>query len=196
MRHFLVNLATYLIAAVIVLGAGLFAWVRSAQLVLSDETTVLAKYAPVEAHEFEWQALGVFGYERNCANCHGRAGGGWDQYPGVDHTARLFAAPGGREYVVDLHVYGLASPRWRVPMPPMGHMSDVELAAVLNHVLTHYGNQLELPRDARLYMPADIAARRGQRLRPPDVDRLRPEPVRPERPEREVQAPAIEAGPR
>ena len=175
MRHFLVNLATYLIAAMIVLGAALFAWVRSSQLVLSDEATVLARHAPAEAHEFEWQQLGADSYLRNCAACHRRDGGGWDQYPGVGHTARLFAAPGGREYVVDLHLYGLDSPRWRAPMPPMGHMTDVEMAAVINHVLTHYGAAGELPADARLYVPADVAARRGQGLRPGEVDRFRPE---------------------
>lgn len=191
MRHFLVNLATYTIAALIALGAALFAWVRSAQLVVSEEATVLARHAPAEAHGFEWQALGAGSYVRNCAACHGRDGGGWDQYPGVGHTARLFAAPGGRDYVVDLHLYGLASPRWRVPMPPMGHMNDVELAAVLNHVLTHYGNERALAPDAQLYLPADIAARRGQPLRPREVDRFRPEPVPPEAPDREVQVPMM-----
>jgi mono/diheme cytochrome c family protein len=192
MRHFLANLAPYAIAALIVLGAAIFASVRSSQMVLSDEATVLAQFAPGEAHEFEWRALGAGSYVRNCAACHSRDGGGWDQYPGVGHTARLVAAPRGREYVIDLHLYGLASPRWRVPMPPMGHMADVELAAVLNHVLTNFGNARELPPGAPLYLPADIAARRGLRLRPREVDRFRPDPVPADAPDREVQVPAMQ----
>lgn len=174
MRHFLANIATYAIATMLIAGAALFAWLRSAQLVISDERTVLAGFAPAEAHVFEWREPGERGYVANCRNCHLAGGEGWDQYPGVGHTARLFAAPGGREYVVDLHIYGLASDRWRVPMPPMGHMQDVELAAVLNWVLTNFGNQEHLPPGAALYEPADIAARRGLGLSPGQVNERRP----------------------
>jgi mono/diheme cytochrome c family protein len=191
MRHFLVNLATYTIAALIVLGAVAFAWVRSSQLVVSDEATVVARHAPVDAHGLEWEALGASSYQRNCAACHARDGRGWDQYPGVGHTGRLFAAPGGREYVVDLHLYGLASPRWRVPMPRMGHIPDVELAALLNYVLNNFGNERDLPPDARLYLPADIAERRGQGLRPRDVDPARPADVPPDPPARRFLLPAF-----
>jgi mono/diheme cytochrome c family protein len=191
MRHFLVNLATYLIAAMIVLGAGLFAWVRSSQLVISDETRTVAYHAPTGTRGFDWQELGSGSYLRNCAACHGRSGGGWDQYPGVGHAARLLAGPGGREYLIDLHLYGLASPRWRAPMPPMGHIPDVELAAVLNHVLTGYGNEHELPAGAPLFLPDEVAARRGQSLRPEEVDRKRPDRVRPGPPEDGVRVPAL-----
>ncbi|HEV2129585.1 MAG TPA: cytochrome c [Longimicrobiaceae bacterium] len=175
MRHLLANLATYTIAALLVMGAALFAWVRAQQLILSDERTALSRFEPAPAHEFRWTALGRGSYERNCANCHGRSGQGWDQYPGLSHTARLFAAPGGREYAIDLHLYGLTSDRWRAPMPPMGHLPDVELAAVLNHVLTSFGNEPQLPVDARLYVPADVAARRGQTLTPWSVNERRPD---------------------
>lgn len=174
MRHFLANLATYAIAALLVGGAALFAWMRSAQLVITDEAAVLAVYEPAPAHEFTWRELGRDSYVRNCMNCHGREGRGWDQYPGLGHAGALFAAPGGRDYLLDVHLYGLASPRWRAPMPPMGHMHDAELAAVLNHVLASFGNRRLLPADARLYLPADVAARRGQRLSPRAVDARRP----------------------
>lgn len=174
MRHLLANLATYLIAALLVTGAALFAWVRSAQLVLSEERTVLAGFHPAAADEFRWERLGSDSYVRNCANCHGRAGEGWDQYPGLGHTARLFAEPGGREYLLDLHLYGLTSRRWRAPMPPMGHMQDVELAAVINHVLTSFGNERYLPRGAGLYLPSDVAARRGRGLSPRAANARRP----------------------
>lgn len=174
MRHFLANVATYTIAVLLLAGAGAFAWMRSAQLLLTDEAAVLERYEPSPAGEFAWAELGRSSYVRNCANCHGRDGQGWDQYPGVGHTGRLFAAPGGREYLIDVHLYGLTSRRWRAPMPPMGHLHDAEMAAVINHVLTNYGNGEALPAGTPLLLPADVAARRGQALSPAQVDRRRP----------------------
>ena len=171
MRHFIANIATYAIAALLVTGAAVFAWIRSAQVVITDEATALAQYEPQRSTSFEWQELGALSYERNCMNCHGRNGEGWDQYPALGHSARLFAAPGGREYLIDLHLYGLTSDRWGAPMPPMGHMRDVELAASLNHLLTNFGNRV--PQDARLFVPQDIAARRGLSLTPWQVDEKR-----------------------
>lgn len=174
MRHFLANIAVYTIAASLVLGATVFAWFRSQQLVLTNERAVLARFEPTPAHEFRWTELGPSSYERNCMNCHGESGRGWDQYPGVDHTAALFGAPGGREYLIDVHLYGLTSDRWRAPMPPMEHMADVELAAVLNYLLTSFGSERVLPSDAPLYLPTDIAARRGLGISPVEVNEYRP----------------------
>jgi mono/diheme cytochrome c family protein len=171
MRHFLANLATYAIAAFLVLGAGVFAWVRSAQVVFVREPAVLAGWEPEPGAPFAWEALGESTYVRNCANCHGTEGGGWDQYPGLGATAALYLAPGGREHVIDLHLYGLDSPRWRAPMPPMGHLEDVEVAAVVNYVITRFGNRV--PPDA-LLRPERVAARRGLGLRPGEVERSRP----------------------
>jgi mono/diheme cytochrome c family protein len=174
MRHVFANIATYTLAILLIVGAAVFAWVRSQQLLLSDESTELARYDPAPGATFRWESLGGAVYRRNCLNCHGGDGGGWDQYPGVGHTAALFAAPGGREYVIDLHLFGLTSERWRVPMPPMGHIPDVAMAAVLNHVLTSYGNELLTREDARLYTPSDIAERRPAQLLPSEVNRRRP----------------------
>lgn len=174
MRHLLAYIATYTIGAMLIIGAALFAWMRSSQVVLSDESTVLARFEPAPAHEFEWEALGRQAYVSNCQNCHGADGRGWDQYPGIDHTAQLLAAQGGRAYLIDVHLHGLTSDRWRAPMPPMRHMPDVQLAALLNHVLTNFGNRQHLPKAAVLYLPADIAARRSPELSPEEVNARRP----------------------
>jgi cytochrome c5 len=174
MRHFLGHIASYTIAVMLILGAALFAWVRSTQMVFSNEQTTMERHAPTPEHEFEWGEVGEHSYASNCMNCHGREGQGWDQYPGLEHMWNLFTAPGGRDFLVDVHLYGLTSRRWRAPMPSMGHMQDVELAAVLNHTLTHFGNQAHLPADAALYLPHDIAARRNQALSPAQVNWTRP----------------------
>jgi mono/diheme cytochrome c family protein len=170
MRHLLANIITYAIAGLLIAGAAAFAWMRTAQLALVREADVIARYEPAPSAEFWWHELGRISYERNCSNCHGAAGAGWDEYPPLKPAAALFAAPGGRDYLVDLHLYGLTSRRWGAPMPRMRHMHDAELAAVLNHILTTFGTA----RDEALYVPADIAARRGQRLSPADVNRRRP----------------------
>lgn len=177
MRHLLANLATYAIGAALIVGAALFAWMRSAQLEISDERTILARFDPQPEDRVVWRELGQISYVANCSNCHGRDGEGWDQYPPLGHTAELFKASGGRDYLVDAHLYGLTSDRWRAPMPPMGHIRDAELAAILNYVLHSFGNEMQLQGDPTLYQPHDIEGRRGQRLTPRGVNDKRPKNV-------------------
>lgn len=176
MRQLVAHIATIAIAVLLLTGAALFAWARASQVTLTTEAAVLDAHLPARSPEegatFRWQALGADAYTRNCRTCHLADGSGWDQYPSLQRTAALAAAPGGRDYLVDLHLYGLASDRWRAPMPPMGHLHDVELAAVLNHVQTALSDGPA--DDAALFRPEDIAARRGRDLRPGDVDAGRP----------------------
>ena len=172
MRHLLANLFTYVLAGMLLIGSAVFAWIRSSQLVLSDEASVLARFAGTEESAAAWRALGARSYEANCRRCHGAQGRGWDQYPPVTGVARAAAHPDGRAYLIDLHLFGVASDRWRAPMPPMGHLQDVELAAVLQHLLTHFGN--ELAPDVRPISVGEIAARRAAGPRSPhDVNALR-----------------------
>lgn len=174
MRHLLANIATYTIAVLLIAGAALFAWGRSEQLVLTNEATVLAQFEPADTRSFEWRELGAASYRRNCQSCHGSEGQGWDQYPGLGEVGRLHEAPGGREYLINLHLYGLTSRRWGAPMPPMRHMRDVELAAVLNHVLTAFGGQDAGAPEASPYGPEDFASRRGRQVTPAGVGEQRP----------------------
>ncbi|HUF27715.1 MAG TPA: hypothetical protein VMM18_12135 [Gemmatimonadaceae bacterium] len=174
MRHLIANIVTYTIGALLVVGAALFAWMRSSQVAITDEETIVAAHAPRTEPGFDWEELGRFSYERNCRNCHLADGQGWDQYPSLGLVGTFLADPGGREWLLDLHIYGLASERWRVPMPPMGHVPDVELAAVINHLLHNFGNEPS-PAAEDLIMPEDVAARRGLGLTPREVELRRPE---------------------
>lgn len=159
MRHIAANLAVYLIALLLAGGAAAFGFTRSRQLVVVSERTLLALHDPATARGFEWAELGATGYERNCSACHLADGSGWDQYPALHVAAPLASAPDGREHLIDLHLRGLATARWRAPMPRMNHLTDVELAAILNHVVSRFGGAAG--RGARPFVPQEIAARRG-----------------------------------
>ncbi len=172
MRHILANVITYAIAALLFVGAGLFAWMRSSQLTITNERALLARFEPAPAHEFLWRELGESSYERNCANCHGPDGAGWDQYPPVTLRPGALTVPGGREYLIDVQLYGLESGRWGAPMPPMRHLKDVEIAATLNYIVSRFS--AESPDSTLLYAPTDIAERRTSRSTPADVNRRRP----------------------
>jgi mono/diheme cytochrome c family protein len=172
MRHFLANIAIYLIAIFLLGAAAIFGWGRSAQLIVTSEEAVLAQFSPTRAYVFEWAQLGEYAYLRNCQNCHGADGQGWDEYPGLDSTVQLFLAPEGRDLLADIHLYGLTSERWGAPMPPMGHLHDVQLAAVINYMLTSFGQRALLD-DTDLFTPQEIGARRGQELAPREVEERR-----------------------
>ena len=172
MRHFITNVFTYVLAALLVLGSAVFAWIRSSQLVVSDEMSSLARFEGTPETPEAWRALGMSAYEANCRRCHGPEGQGWDQYPPLTGVDQLLAAPGGRDYLIALHLFGVASDRWRAPMPAMGHMHDIELAAVVHHVLTHFGNAL--PPGASPIASGEFAAARATPMTPHEVDALRP----------------------
>jgi mono/diheme cytochrome c family protein len=171
MRHLLANIVTYAVAMLLVVGALLFARMRSSQYALTYERVVLAQYRATNDVDFRWRELGPATYIRNCRSCHAADGRGWDQYPPLTPPAAFVQYPEGRAYLVDVHLYGLTSERWGAPMPPMGHLHDVEVAAVLNYMIEAFMGLEEFAP----FTPAEVAARRGQDVRPRDVNRLRPE---------------------
>jgi mono/diheme cytochrome c family protein len=169
MRHLLANIFIYTLAGLLLLGSAVFAWIRSEQLMVTREQVDAERFVVTPRPARELLALGEAVYEANCRHCHGAEGRGWDQYPPVTDMHALVAAPGGREYYVALHLFGLTSPRWRAPMPPMGHIPDVELAAVLDYVLARYGEPVSPG-----FSADEIAAARDRPLSARAIGRLRP----------------------
>jgi mono/diheme cytochrome c family protein len=169
-RQLLAYVVAYAIAAVL-LGASLFfAWVRSQQYLVQTEAEVMRRFDGVAAiAEFDWQEMGAVGYQANCEICHGSEGQGRDAYPPLVYAGRIFTSPGGRDFLLDVTLYGLASPRHSAPMPPLYNIQDAEVAAINNHVLSRWGNERWVAAED-LYLPGDVAARRGQGLRPHEVD--------------------------
>jgi fructose 5-dehydrogenase cytochrome subunit len=137
-----------------------------------DEPSVIAQHAPPEDLRFRWESLGELSYSANCSNCHRADGTGWDQYPPLRRAGAMAQADGGRDYLIDLMLYGLDSDRWGAPMPRMGHMHDVEIAAVLNYMLEAFGG---IRVGEEPILPQDVAARRGQPLSPRQTNTRRPQ---------------------
>lgn len=176
MRHVLANLVTYALAFGLVLGAALFAWARSGQLVIATEADVEpSETLPVESvTAFAWRDFGENVYAANCQNCHTVDGSGRGMYPPIQNMTAHLAAQGGRGYLVDVALYGLYTEEYGAPMPPMPELSDAEIAAVTNYVLVQFAVAGSAPDTSRLYVPADVAERRGRTLSEWGVAATRP----------------------
>ncbi len=99
----------------------------------------MAGSAPASAAD----ALAAHDYLLSCAGCHTPAGTGSRTVPTLHGLDRLLAHRDGRAYV--LHVPGVAS----------APLSDARLAALLDWVFTHFGNDTQTH-----FTPAEVAAAR------------------------------------
>ena len=126
-------------------------------------------------------ALGASTYT-NCVGCHQPTGAG---IPGafpplVGHVTDLFNADGGRQYVIQMMLYGVQGPivvngnNYNGFMPGWQQLSDEAVAAVLNHTLTEWGNA-DLIDDFDAIRAAEVAAERGLGLSAGDVYQRRGE---------------------
>lgn len=131
-----------------------------------------------EAAAPEWDPdRGQQVFSRNCASCHQAQGEG---VPGAfpplaGHAAELAVVDGGREYLVDVLLYGLQGPievegtTYDGAMPAWAHLEDGEIADVINFAV-RLGEEAEGLPEAFAPLGADeIAERRGEDLSPQDV---------------------------
>ncbi len=112
----------------------------------------------------------------HCASCHKATGTG---DPGVfpplaAHAAKLEAA--SRTYPIDVVLFGLTGEirvegkTYKGRMPAYeGLLSDAEIAAVLDYVLSSWGNDKALPAGYAKITAADVSARRAAKLTPEQV---------------------------
>ncbi|PPK87863.1 cbb3-type cytochrome c oxidase subunit III [Neolewinella xylanilytica] len=176
MRHILANVFTYVLVIGLILGAMGFAWVRSAQLVIAHEGDVEPRvlFDGPDPTAADWLAFGERTYRVNCQNCHTVDGSGRGMYPPIQRMAVHLTADGGRDYLVNLTLYGLYTGTYGAPMPPMPELSDAEIAAVTNYILVHFAGEGNAPDASRWYFPREVATLRGQRLSEWDVADSRP----------------------
>jgi mono/diheme cytochrome c family protein len=159
-----IALASWVVTALLLAAALGVAWMRSRPATPPPAEVTGAPPAPdgVPAPA----DAGADIYAAECRSCHG-AGEPRRRIPPLRGLAvELFVSEGGREYLIDFllqgHVRSVENGEvtYSLSHPPYDHLSDAAGAAVLNYMLTSWGNDALLPREARLYTPADVAARR------------------------------------
>ena len=120
-------------------------------------------------------------YTNNCASCHQANGQGIPgAFPPVaGHSAELIQTQ-GRDYLPIVLLYGLQGAievegtTYNGVMPAWSQLSDEELAAVTNHIVTEWDEDA-LPDDFQPYEPSEFAEARGQELSADDVLQRRSE---------------------
>ena len=111
----------------------------------------------------------------NCQACHQQDGNGMaGVFPPLNnHIPDVLAAAGGREYLVDVLLYGVQGPfsisgvKYNSVMPAWPQLSDAEIAAVLNHISTSWDN--ELPSNQEPFAASEITDARGLDIAATDV---------------------------
>lgn len=136
--------------------------------------------AVTETSAAPWAELGSSTYGSNCASCHQEDGSGIAGAfpPLAGHLPTVYNVEGGREYIIHVLLYGLQGEivvdgeTYNAVMPPWPQLSNDQIAAVINHELTSWGNEAELtsfePIEAR-----EVAVLRNRELEPEDVYEIR-----------------------
>lgn len=124
----------------------------------------------------------VFG---RCLPCHQGNGGGHAGFypPLVSHAPEVATQ---RSYVITVLLYGLEGAievggrkaKYNGLMPNQYEMTDEEAAAVLNYVLTSWGNDKLLPKDFKPITAAEVRAERNRHLTPRQVYEIRQQMTR------------------
>jgi mono/diheme cytochrome c family protein len=132
------------------------------------------------AGDFQWQALGARTYDTNCSGCHQRSGRGIaGGFPPLARHAPQLLAQKGSAYMARVILFGLTGAievegtPYSGVMPSWSSLSDAEIAAVIDHVLTTWGNDQHLPKDFRPIVPAEITAARAENLTSEQVYAMR-----------------------
>ncbi len=150
---------------------------------VAEEAPAAAEEAVEAVVDFDWQELGATTYNTNCLSCHQAQGQGIPAAfpPLAGHIPNLYNAEGGREYIINVVLYGLMGAieidgqAYNGVMSPWAAiLSDEQIAATLNHELMSWGNDA-LVVDFSPILPEEVAALRGAGLAPMDVLSLRPE---------------------
>jgi mono/diheme cytochrome c family protein len=132
------------------------------------------------AGDFQWQALGARTYDSNCSGCHQRSGHGIaGGFPPLAGHAPDLLAKGGSAFMARLVLFGMSGAievegtPYNGVMPSWSSLSDDEIAAAIDYVLTAWGNDKHLSKDFKPIVPAEIAAARAENLTPEQVYAMR-----------------------
>ena len=120
--------------------------------------------------------VGAEVYAASCASCHQPDGTGLAGVfpPLAEHVDELYAEQ-GREYVVDVLLYGLSGPimvggtSYDGQMPAWAQLTNEQIAGTLNYIMSAWSAEDALPDGFEPYAPEDVAEARGADLSPADV---------------------------
>lgn len=126
------------------------------------------------------QSDGTEVYSR-CLGCHKATGLGVPGYapPLAAHIPDIEKTPGGRTYLIQVLLYGIKGAidvkgkRFSATMPAFADLNDGDAAAVLNRILTSWGNDKLLPKDHKAIGPEEVKTQRENRLTVEQVYRIR-----------------------
>jgi mono/diheme cytochrome c family protein len=120
-------------------------------------------------------------YGKLCSSCHAPDGKSLATLapPLAGHAVRMLEV-GGRGHLIRIVLNGMAGPievsgkRYDAIMTPLRYLKDQQVADVLNHVLTSWGNDALLPRDFKPITPEEVRQERDVVLSPRDIAAERP----------------------
>ncbi len=120
-------------------------------------------------------------YGKLCSSCHAPDGKSLATVapPLAGHAVRMLEA-GGRGHLIRIVLNGMSGPievsgrRYDAIMTPLRYLKDQQVADVLNHVLTSWGNDRLLPPDFKPIEPEEVRKEREPTLSPRDMAAERP----------------------
>jgi mono/diheme cytochrome c family protein len=165
-------------SVLVALALAALAWSAAAPFGLGASRAVAQTAAP--AGDAQWQALGARTYDTYCSGCHQRSGRGIaGGFPPLAGHAPQVLAQKGSAYLARLVLFGLAGAievegtKYNGVMPAWSSLSDEQIAAVIDHVLTAWDNDQHLPKDFKPIVPSDIATARAENLTSEQVYAMR-----------------------
>jgi mono/diheme cytochrome c family protein len=148
--------------------------------VSDEEKTALAKYLatylgpnpPPAGATATAKADGKTVYRENCAACHGDTGAGQPgSFPPLSGNPDLFK---DRVFPALVVLHGMSGPitvkgqSYDSTMPPFGHLSDAEIAAVVRYLRSAFGNESRTSQ-IKPITPELVAQQRKEVLSPSQV---------------------------
>ncbi|BBL82682.1 cytochrome c-552 [Thermus thermophilus] len=111
-----------------------------------------------------------------CAGCHQANGQGLPgAFPALaGHVAEILAKEGGRDYLILVLLYGLQGQievkgmKYNGVMPSFAQLKDEEIAAVLNHIATAWGDDKKV-KGFKPFTAEEVKKLRAKKLTPQQV---------------------------
>jgi mono/diheme cytochrome c family protein len=114
-----------------------------------------------------------------CQGCHQATGAGLPKVfpPLAGHVPEILAAKDGRSYLIDVLLWGLQGEitvkgeKYTGVMPAFNTLTDAQMADVLNHISTQWGNKL--PAGQKAFTADEVKAARATKMTPAQVAEAR-----------------------